>query len=60
MKIELSGGFLGVLFLIFLVLKLCNVINWSWWWIFAPLYPAAVLILFIVVLGIFTLLIARK
>ena len=35
------GGGLGlstVLFLIFLVLKLCNVIDWSWWWVTAPLW----------------------
>lgn len=40
-----SGG-LGlstVLFLIFLVLKLCNVINWSWWWVTAPLWGSLVL-----------------
>ena len=34
-----SGGFgIGtVLFLIFLILKLTNTINWSWWWIISPL-----------------------
>lgn len=26
------------LFLIFLILKLCNVITWSWIWVFAPLW----------------------
>ena len=40
-----SGGLgLGtVLFLIFLVLKLCNVITWSWWWVTAPLWISAIL-----------------
>lgn len=36
-----SGGGIGVctvLFLIFLVLKLCGVITWSWWWVTAPLW----------------------
>lgn len=28
----------GVLFLIFLVLKLTNVIDWSWWWVTSPLW----------------------
>lgn len=34
-----SGGisFGGALFLIFLVLKLVGVIDWSWWWVFSPL-----------------------
>lgn len=27
-----------MLFLTFLVLKLCNVINWSWLWVTAPLW----------------------
>lgn len=31
-------GFTGALFLVFLVLKLCNIINWSWWWITCPLW----------------------
>ena len=41
-----SGGLgLGtVLFLIFLVLKLCNVIDWSWWWVTSPLWIGAGLI----------------
>lgn len=33
-------GFFSVLFLVFLVLKLCNVIDWSWWWVTAPLWGA--------------------
>jgi hypothetical protein len=31
-------GFVPALFLIFLVLKLTDHIDWSWWWIFAPLW----------------------
>lgn len=30
-------GLSNVLFLIFLVLKLCKIINWSWLWVFSPL-----------------------
>lgn len=30
-------GLSTILFLIFLVLKLTGNIDWSWWWIFAPL-----------------------
>jgi hypothetical protein len=35
-----DGGvsFLGLLFLLFLGLKLGHVIDWSWWWIFSPLW----------------------
>ena len=35
-----------ILFFIFLVLKLTNYIDWSWWWITAPLWaPMAILVL---------------
>lgn len=35
-----SGGvsFLGLLFITLLVLKLTSVIDWSWWWVTAPLW----------------------
>ena len=29
-------GFAGVLQVAFIVLKLCKVIYWSWWWVLAP------------------------
>lgn len=32
-----------ILFLIFLVLKLCSVIDWSWWWVTAPLWGGLLL-----------------
>jgi uncharacterized membrane protein (DUF485 family) len=42
---EDSITFLGVLFLVLLVLKLTGFIAWSWWWITVPLWgPAAILI----------------
>lgn len=31
-------GFAGLLFLVFLVLKLTEVITWSWWAVTAPLW----------------------
>ncbi len=33
-----SRGIFGFLFLIFLILKLTGVIDWSWWWVTAPLW----------------------
>lgn len=36
-----SGGGLGlcsVLGIVFIVLKLVGVINWSWWWVLAPFW----------------------
>ena len=31
-------GLSGLLFIVFLVLKLTDIIDWSWWWITAPLW----------------------
>ncbi len=41
-----QGVSLGtVLFIVLLVLKLCGLIGWSWWWVTAPLWaPVALLI----------------
>ncbi|HRQ87330.1 MAG TPA: hypothetical protein PLA50_00925 [Bacteroidia bacterium] len=39
-------GFLSLLSVAFITLKLCEVIDWSWWLVLAPLWiPAAVLLL---------------
>ena len=48
-------GFLGLLTILFIALKLTGYINWSWWWILAPswipLSIALVVILFCVAMG---------
>lgn len=31
-----------ILTLLFLTLKLCGVIAWSWWWVMSPLWIAAI------------------
>jgi hypothetical protein len=33
-----SGFFLTALLLIFITLKLCHVITWSWWWVLSPIW----------------------
>lgn len=33
-----SAGFCDILLIAFIVLKLCHVINWSWWWVLAPFW----------------------
>ena len=40
-------GLTTILFLIFLTLKLTNNIDWSWWWVFSPLWIPIALVLFI-------------
>lgn len=36
-------GFVGLLTITFIVLKLVGVINWSWIWVLAPLWISAAL-----------------
>lgn len=43
----------SILFIVFLVLKLTNNIDWSWWWVTAPLWiPASIVLLVIGVAGL--------
>lgn len=51
-----SGGGIGfgtALLLIFVTLKLCHVINWSWWWVLSPLWIGVVL--WALILGLFAI-----
>lgn len=57
-----TGGisFCGVLFIVFLVLKLCEVIDWSWWWVFAPLWiPVGIGVGFLILAGVLYLLASK-
>jgi hypothetical protein len=50
-------GFPTLLLLSFIILKLCNVITWSWWWVLSPLWiPIAIS----VVIGGIILLLFKK
>ena len=31
-------GFMGLLAIVFIVLKLCKIINWSWIWVLSPIW----------------------
>lgn len=52
-KIETSGGgigFFGMLAIVFIALKLANVIDWPWIWVLSPLWiPVALVILIILI-----------
>ena len=37
----------GVLLLIFVVLKLTDNIDWSWWWVLSPIWVTVALVLVI-------------
>jgi membrane protein YdbS with pleckstrin-like domain len=58
---SISIGFSGILFIVFLILKLTNVISWSWWWVTAPLWITIALnILIIISIVLFQFIIHRK
>ena len=43
-----------ILFIVFLILKLTNVIDWSWWWITSPLWIGAILAIIALVIFLIT------
>jgi phosphoglycerol transferase MdoB-like AlkP superfamily enzyme len=60
-----SGGstfpLFGLLGIVFIVLKLTEVIDWSWWWVLAPFWGplAALIVLAIITFGL-ALLVKRS
>ena len=38
-----SVGIAGTLTIVFIALKLCGVITWSWWWVLSPLWISEIL-----------------
>ena len=43
-------GFLGLLTIVFITLKLTGFINWSWWWVLSPVIIPILLVIFIVII----------
>lgn len=41
-------GVVGLLGVAFVVLKLCGVINWSWWWVTAPFWGPVVFVILVI------------
>ena len=54
---EKGIGFIPLLGLTFIVLKLCDVIQWSWWWVLSPFWIG---ILLFVVASVFLILWCEK
>jgi hypothetical protein len=42
-------GFCGLLTLVFIVLKLVGVINWSWVWVLSPIWIPTILVCIIMI-----------
>lgn len=42
-------GFTGLLTIVFIILKLTDVIAWSWWWVLSPIWISLLIaVLFVV------------
>ena len=54
-EVHVGGGFLSMLTILFIALKLLHKIDWSWWWVLAPTWipiVLTILVLIIIVIGI--------
>ena len=49
-----SGGieFVGLLTIVFVVLKLTKFIAWSWWWVLSPIWITTLIIIIILVAAV--------
>ncbi len=47
-------GFVGLLGILFIALKLTGYIHWSWWWVLAPIWIswAAAIVVFVAILTV--------
>lgn len=50
-KIEINLNWTILLTIVFVVLKLTNVIDWSWWWVLAPIWIPFLIALLLILIG---------
>ena len=55
-----GSGFCCLLTIAFIVLKLCNVISWSWFWVCSPLIFSFGIFLCLLAVMVIIAMIARK
>lgn len=47
-------GFGSVLLIVFITLKLCGVIDWSWWWVLSPVWiPLSLVVALLLAIWLF-------
>ena len=57
-SVQITGIVNVIVFLAFFLAKIFDKIDWSWWWVFSPLWiPLALLIGILIIVGICYLLI---
>ena len=45
-------GFFGILTIVFIILKLCKVISWSWLWVLSPIWIGAIIVVALIIIYI--------
>ena len=50
---DIGISFFELLTIVFVVLKLTNVINWSWWWVLSPIWIPISLAIIVFLLFLF-------
>ena len=56
--VSIGGIFVPLLTILFITLKLTGKIEWSWWWVLAPLWISAVLFVVVIIIIVIIVLIA--
>jgi len=56
--IQLVSPVTIIIFILFFLAKIFNKIDWSWWWVFSPLWIPATIVLAILLIAGLTYLIA--
>ena len=44
-------GLVGLLTIVFTVLKLTRVSTWSWWWVLSPMWISILLLIVVLIIG---------
>ena len=53
-------GFTGILTIVFIVLKLLDVVKWSWWWVLSPIWISFGIALVVIFIPLLAAIIGNK
>ena len=53
-------GFTGILTIVFIVLKLLDVIKWSWWWVLSPIWISFGIALVVIFIPLLAAIVGKK
>lgn len=61
-EVEYTGGigFCGLLTIVFIVLKLIGIIDWSWIWVFAPIWIDFIFAVLIIIIFVILRMVMEK